>query len=227
MRMARATEIICKFVLRNVVRKRFKALRRALVTLQSAMKVKKATALLKKIKEHRAAIVLQKNHKRVVAIREFRKTMKLVVLSVFPLLPPNLCPPSSFFLIKNSMQCCIRRRLARRVYRALRAEANSLQRFKEVSYKLENKVIELTQNLSAKDQALKALEEERLSTEQHGLFWQEKFKAEKELRLQAEATISELRSESVSWRSFFFFFFFFQFFAFLVRCSVRTLLFAL
>jgi len=80
MRRARAAEIVCKFVLRNVVRRRFKALRKAIITIQSAIKVKKATELLKKIREHRAAIVLQKNYKRIKAVRQYRRSMKLVVL---------------------------------------------------------------------------------------------------------------------------------------------------
>jgi len=80
MRRARAAEIVCKFVLRNVVRRRFRALRKAMITIQSAIKVKKATELLKKIREHRAAIVLQKNYKRIKAVRQFRRSMKLVVL---------------------------------------------------------------------------------------------------------------------------------------------------
>jgi len=52
------------------------------------------------------------------------------------------------------------------VYRALRADANSLQKFKEVSYKLENKVVELIQTITAKDNNIKTLEEEKLTMEQ-------------------------------------------------------------
>jgi len=70
----------------------------------------------------------------------------------------------------RSLQCCVRRRLARRVYRALRADANSLQKFKEVSYKLENKVVELIQTISAKDHSIKALEEEKMTMEQQAWF---------------------------------------------------------
>jgi len=71
-----------------------------------------------------------------------------------------------FVILLSSLQCCIRRRLARRVYRALRADANSLQKFKEVSYKLENKVVELIQTITAKENSIKTLEEERLTMEQ-------------------------------------------------------------
>jgi myosin V len=45
------------------------------------------------------------------------------------------------------MQSCIRRRLARKQLKILKAEARSVSKFKEISYHLENKVVELTQTL--------------------------------------------------------------------------------
>jgi myosin-5 len=45
------------------------------------------------------------------------------------------------------LQCCIRRRLARKQLKGLKAEARSVSKFKEISYRLENKVVELTQTL--------------------------------------------------------------------------------
>ena len=44
-------------------------------------------------------------------------------------------------------QSCISRRLARKELKALKAEARYINKFKEISYKLENKVVELTQRL--------------------------------------------------------------------------------
>ena len=48
------------------------------------------------------------------------------------------------------LQSCIRRRYARRELKVLRTEARSASKFKEISYKLENKVVELTQTLQAR-----------------------------------------------------------------------------
>jgi myosin-5 len=45
------------------------------------------------------------------------------------------------------LQSCTRRRLARKQLKALKAEARSVSKFKEISYRLENKVVELTQTL--------------------------------------------------------------------------------
>jgi len=56
------------------------------------------------------------------------------------------------------MQCCIRRRLARKELKALRMEARSLEKYKEVSYKLENKVVELTQVLDEEKTRSKQLQ---------------------------------------------------------------------
>ena len=45
------------------------------------------------------------------------------------------------------LQSCVRRRLARKQLKALKHEARSVSKFKEISYRLENKVVELTQTL--------------------------------------------------------------------------------
>jgi myosin V len=68
------------------------------------------------------------------------------------------------------MQSCLRRRLARRELKALKQEARSVGKFKDIAYKLENKVVELTQSLQTRTREKKALEsqiselEEKLQT---------------------------------------------------------------
>lgn len=56
------------------------------------------------------------------------------------------------------IQSCIRRRLARKELKALKAEARSVSKFKEISYRLENKVVELTQNLQKRTEEKKELQ---------------------------------------------------------------------
>ena len=56
------------------------------------------------------------------------------------------------------LQSCIRRRLARKELKALKAEARSVSKFKEISYRLENKVVELTQSLQKRTEEKKAVE---------------------------------------------------------------------
>ncbi|KAG2741190.1 hypothetical protein P692DRAFT_20910423 [Suillus brevipes Sb2] len=55
----------------------------------------------------------------------------------------------------STVASCVRRRLARKQLKALRAEARSVSKFKEISYRLENKVVELTQTLQTRTEEKK------------------------------------------------------------------------
>ena len=69
------------------------------------------------------------------------------------------------------MQSCIRRRLARKELKALKAEARSVNKFKEISYKLENKVFELTQTLQRRTDEKKELQKKLEELEQQVQQW--------------------------------------------------------
>ena len=69
------------------------------------------------------------------------------------------------------MQSCIRRRLARKELKALKAEARSVNKFKEISYKLENKVFELTQTLQKRTGEKKELQKMLEELEQQVQHW--------------------------------------------------------
>lgn len=56
------------------------------------------------------------------------------------------------------MQSCLRRRTARKQLKTLKQEARSVSKFKEISYRLENKVVELTQNLQLRTAEKKELQ---------------------------------------------------------------------
>lgn len=58
------------------------------------------------------------------------------------------------------LQSCIRRRLARKELKHLRAEARSVSKFKEISYTLENKVVELTQTLQTRTEERRNLQKQ-------------------------------------------------------------------
>lgn len=70
------------------------------------------------------------------------------------------------------LQSCVRRRLARKQLKALRQEARSVNKFKEISYRLENKVVELTQNLQTRTQEKKELQGKLSILEQQLQNWQ-------------------------------------------------------
>lgn len=56
------------------------------------------------------------------------------------------------------LQSCVRRRLAKKQLKVLKAEARSVSKFKEISYRLENKVVELTQTLQKRTEEKRALQ---------------------------------------------------------------------
>jgi myosin-5 len=69
------------------------------------------------------------------------------------------------------IQSCLRRRLARKELKALKAEARSVSKFKEISYKLENKVVELTQTLQKRTEEKKILQAKLSELEQQLQQW--------------------------------------------------------
>jgi len=69
------------------------------------------------------------------------------------------------------MQACLRRRLARKQLKTLKAEARSVSKFKEISYRLENKVVELTQNLQKRTEEKKELQSKLNDVEQQLQAW--------------------------------------------------------
>lgn len=73
------------------------------------------------------------------------------------------------------MQTCIRRRQARKKLADLRVEARSASHLKEVSYKLENKVVELTQNLTFEREEKNNLRSQAAQLEAQIKTWTEKY----------------------------------------------------
>lgn len=110
----------------------------SIVTLQKNWRGYQARKSMLSIKTERSAITLQKTWRGLQDRRTFLKQQKSAVI----------------------IQSLIRRKLASAELNRLKVEAKSVNHFKEVSYKLENKVIELTQSLTSKIQDNKKLVEE-------------------------------------------------------------------
>lgn len=91
------------------------------------------------------------------------------------------------------LQSCLRRRLARKELKNLKAEARSVSKFKEISYKLENKVIELTQTLQKRTEEKKNLQAQLSELERQLQQWVNRHE-ESDTRvkqLQSAVTIAE------------------------------------
>lgn len=72
------------------------------------------------------------------------------------------------------LQSCVRRRQAKQQLKTLKTEARSATHFKEVTYKLENKVVELTQTLQTRTAENRSLQGKLRALEQQLESWQTK-----------------------------------------------------
>lgn len=118
-----------------VARKKIQEAYNSIVILQKSIRGLHARRNLLKAKSENSAVVLQKSWRGYTARKDYKRSLKALVL----------------------IQSCIRRKLAGKELQKLRTEAKSVNHLKEVSYKLENKVIELTQSLTSKIQDNKKL----------------------------------------------------------------------
>ncbi|KAH9001669.1 myosin 5 [Lactarius akahatsu] len=110
---------------RYVQRKRFTEIRTAVVRFQSRVRGVQARRAYQARRQVHATTVLQSLFRGILVRRVFRSDVHHVIY----------------------LQSCMRRRLARKQLKGLKAEARSVSKFKEISYRLENKVVELTQTL--------------------------------------------------------------------------------
>lgn len=93
------------------------------------------------------------------------------------------------------IQSCIRRRLARRELKVLKAEARSVSKFKEISYRLENKVVELTQSLQERTSEKKKLQAQLAELEQQLQQWVNRHEEADTRAKQYQANAQSLESE--------------------------------
>lgn len=118
-----------------LARKQYTQTQNAIATLQRAIRGHSARKAYREMRTERSAVVLQSAFRGLSARRSFKVQQKSAVV----------------------IQSLIRRKLARGQLLQLREDAKSVNHLQEVSYKLENKVIELTQSLTSKIQDNKKL----------------------------------------------------------------------
>jgi myosin V len=149
------------------MRSKYLTTRNQIIRLQSAARGFLVRRTYRSVRQERAAITIQSTWRGSVERRRFLSIRAKVILA----------------------QCCIRRRAARNELKVLREEARSISHIKEVSYKLENKVIELTQNLNKRTQDNKSLLNQVSVLESQLLNWQEKHSTleERTVSLEKEA----------------------------------------
>ena len=134
----RAATLLQTSIRGHLARQQYKRTLSAVVALQKAIRGLEARKSYKQLRLEKSAITIQKSWKGFQERQNYNKTLKSVVI----------------------MQSAFRRQFAYRELKQLKVEAKSVNKLKEVSYKLENKVIDLTQSLTAKIQDNKKLMEE-------------------------------------------------------------------
>ncbi|KAF7338516.1 Myosin 5 [Mycena venus] len=134
---------------RFIQRKRFLDTRNAVTLFQSRVRGIQARQWFKQERTTRAATLLQSLLRGVAARRVFQADVHHVIY----------------------LQSCIRRRYARKELRRLKAEARSVNTYKEASYRLENKVVELTQTLQTRTEERKQLQTRVAELEQQLQQW--------------------------------------------------------
>ncbi|KAG6376042.1 myosin 5 [Boletus reticuloceps] len=123
-------------VRRFLQRSKFLQVRQAIIAVQSRIRGVQARQAHREARILHAAVLLQSLSRGVLYRRSHRSDIRHVVY----------------------LQSCVRRRLAKKQLKTFKAEARSVSRFKEISYRLENKVVELTQTLQRRTEEKKALQ---------------------------------------------------------------------
>ncbi|OCH95234.1 hypothetical protein OBBRIDRAFT_816659 [Obba rivulosa] len=131
-------------VRRFLQRKRFLEIRRGVILFQSRVRGAQTRHTFADTRRIRAVTLLQSLLRGVLVRRSHKSDVKHVIY----------------------LQSCLRRRLAKKELKALKAEARSVSKFKEISYRLENKVVELTQNLQKRTEEKKELQAKLADLEQ-------------------------------------------------------------
>ncbi|KAJ6496503.1 myosin 5 [Mycena vitilis] len=134
---------------RFIQRKRFLETKNAVTLFQSRVRGIQARQRYIQQRSTQAATLLQSLLRGVASRRLFHRDVHHVIY----------------------IQSCIRRRLARKELRALKAEARSVNTYKEASYRLENKVVELTQTLQTRTEERKQLQAKVAELEQQLQQW--------------------------------------------------------
>ncbi|ODQ52439.1 hypothetical protein SAICODRAFT_128837 [Saitoella complicata NRRL Y-17804] len=199
-RLNAAATFIQKNMLRNMQRKKYLRIRKSVLKAQALFRGYAVRKRVQEMKEEKAAVTIQKVWRGQSERKRYVKTREGVV-KVQALFKGYLVRKKASGAKKDlaatriqtawrgskargeyketrrkvvHLQSCWRRKMARDELQKLKVEAKSVSHFKEVSYRLENKVVELQQNLMEKTQNNKDLKAQLAQLEAQISGWQEK-----------------------------------------------------
>ncbi|CEG63412.1 Putative YOR326Wp-like protein (Fragment) [Rhizopus microsporus] len=193
--------ILQKHMKRYIYHMRYVRMKELTIRIQCVARRKMASTKIQQLREEKAAITIQKNWKRYIARKQYL-SKKVFVLKLQTACRTKLARRNFQSLRENHaaiqiqklvrgwfarkkykaqrefiihFQSIIRRNIARKQLLGLRAEARSVSHFKEVSYALENKVVELTQTLRTVQHENKAMNDRAAQLEAQIRTWTDKY----------------------------------------------------
>ncbi|KAI9492810.1 P-loop containing nucleoside triphosphate hydrolase protein [Zychaea mexicana] len=162
---------------RYVARKQYLATQQFILQLQTAIRGCHARRNLSTVKEHTAAIAIQRLVRGWFARKQYQAKRQFII----------------------RLQSSIRRRNARKQLVGLRSEARSANHFKEVSYKLENKIVELTQTLTGLKDEKKSANDRSTALEAQIRTWTDKYEKLEKKNKNLETRLQEPTVPQEQW----------------------------
>ncbi|KAF9915821.1 Myosin type-2 heavy chain 1, partial [Lobosporangium transversale] len=155
LREERSATLLQTFIRGYAQRKKYVETRNHIIRIQCALRAKQARIAFQTLHETFAATKIQQIWRGLQVRREHRKSTKAIIL----------------------IQSCIRRAQAKKALAALKAEARSVNHLKEISYRLEGKVVELTRALDLAHQQNKQFDSQVASLEDQVQQWRERYES--------------------------------------------------
>ncbi|KAF9107889.1 Myosin type-2 heavy chain 1 [Mortierella sp. AM989] len=143
------------FVRGYIERKKYIKTRNHVLRIQCAIRAKQARIAFQKLRETNGATKIQQIWRGLQVRRQYQKELKSIIL----------------------IQSCIRRSRAKKELAGLKAEARSVNHLKEISYRLEGKVVELTRALDLAHQQNKQFDSQVASLEVQVRSWKERYES--------------------------------------------------
>ncbi|KAF9181513.1 Myosin type-2 heavy chain 1 [Haplosporangium sp. Z 767] len=169
LRQEHSAVLLQTFMRGYIQRKKFVETRNHVLRVQCAIRAKMARHAYKNLRQVNGATKIQQIWRGVQARRQYKKEVKAIIL----------------------VQSCIRRNKARKELASLKAEARSVNHLKEVSYRLEGKVVELTRALDLAHQQNKSFDSQVASLESQVRSWKERYESSQQSKLKEIAHAAE------------------------------------
>ncbi|KAJ3357277.1 Myosin type-2 heavy chain 1 [Entophlyctis luteolus] len=200
-RLRECVVLIQKNFKRHVYKDQYEKAKESAVKIQTIFRGYRARKQYKEEREKRAATKLQAAIRRHLAQSSYRKAVSGVLL-VQALIRAAKYKKTQDFVRRNAaairiqkvfrgsqarkfyrtcrgqvvlLQACVRRRRAVAELKQVKADSKSVGKLKEVNYKLESKVVELSQQVKSRAQEVESLLEKVAQLESNLASWKEKF----------------------------------------------------